>query len=647
MAVVQISRIQLRRGKKNEGTGLPQLASGELAWAIDTQELYIGNGAVSEGSPAVGNTKVLTEHDNILDLLEQYQYKPNDTSILTGLNGNIIERTLQERLDEGAVNAGSFGVSGLDADADQTALIQNAIWNLYANTTPVANKVALEFDPGTYKITGTLYIPSSVRLVGSGIGKTVFNFIKGGINTETTLTRAGTSVTTAGTYTNCATTTLTGSGSGAIITVTKTGAGTSYPAASMNFSIVHSGSGYAAGDTIKILGNALGGSTPANDLTFTLSSTSATYPVFNTASAFTFVNDTSTKVEKGTDGSTTANNQPKNILFKEFSVATNLTSVRAFDFKNVRDSEFINIKALGPWTPDLLPDSAPWSPGTPIDNSVALEMTAKSSLVTCERNKFTGFQAEGFTYAIYSNTDIINNQFEGCIFKTLYKGIGFGEGSTDYGPRKNIISNSLFDKVCQQGILVETGYGNRSIGNTFVNVGNNFGGNSNNVYSQISFLSAGNSSSQDSFDRADQGNAVNDLATHNLGEAYLPEVGGHVLFQETKTNTITLLPTTSPAILVRFPLNTSSGFKIDYVFQSTEYTQMKKGTLHIAVDKTNNNVQLVDEYEYVGADGEDSNLLLQASLVTSSSVKSIVIYYTNANTGDNTSTFTYAYSALS
>jgi len=37
MAVVQISRIQVRRGQKNTGTGLPQLASGELAWAVDTQ----------------------------------------------------------------------------------------------------------------------------------------------------------------------------------------------------------------------------------------------------------------------------------------------------------------------------------------------------------------------------------------------------------------------------------------------------------------------------------------------------------------------------------------------------------------------------------------------------------------------------------
>jgi len=54
MAVVQISRIQLRRGKRNEGSGLPQLASGELAWCVDTQELFIGNGAVSEGAPAVG-----------------------------------------------------------------------------------------------------------------------------------------------------------------------------------------------------------------------------------------------------------------------------------------------------------------------------------------------------------------------------------------------------------------------------------------------------------------------------------------------------------------------------------------------------------------------------------------------------------------
>ena len=105
MAVVQISRIQIRRGKSQSGTGFPQLASGELAWAVDSQELYIGNGSVAEGAPAVGNTKIITELDlgvngNILNLLE-YIYKISDTGIQTGPNSNTpITRYIQERLDD-------------------------------------------------------------------------------------------------------------------------------------------------------------------------------------------------------------------------------------------------------------------------------------------------------------------------------------------------------------------------------------------------------------------------------------------------------------------------------------------------------------------------------------------------------------------
>ena len=44
MPVVQISRIQHRRGKL---TDLPQLAAGELGWVVDSQRLYIGNGTVA------------------------------------------------------------------------------------------------------------------------------------------------------------------------------------------------------------------------------------------------------------------------------------------------------------------------------------------------------------------------------------------------------------------------------------------------------------------------------------------------------------------------------------------------------------------------------------------------------------------------
>jgi hypothetical protein len=81
MAVVQISKIQVRRGQKNSGIGVPQLSSAEFAWAVDSQELFIGNGSVAEGAPAVGNTKILTEHDNILELASSYRFAADDNSI--------------------------------------------------------------------------------------------------------------------------------------------------------------------------------------------------------------------------------------------------------------------------------------------------------------------------------------------------------------------------------------------------------------------------------------------------------------------------------------------------------------------------------------------------------------------------------------
>ena len=59
MAVVQISRIQLRRGLQQD---LPQLATAEMAWSIDTRQLYIGNGTLSEGAPTTGVTEILTAY---------------------------------------------------------------------------------------------------------------------------------------------------------------------------------------------------------------------------------------------------------------------------------------------------------------------------------------------------------------------------------------------------------------------------------------------------------------------------------------------------------------------------------------------------------------------------------------------------------
>jgi hypothetical protein len=61
MAIVQISQIQVRRGLQQD---LPQLASGELGWSLDSQRLFIGNGTLDEGAAREGLTEILTEHSS-------------------------------------------------------------------------------------------------------------------------------------------------------------------------------------------------------------------------------------------------------------------------------------------------------------------------------------------------------------------------------------------------------------------------------------------------------------------------------------------------------------------------------------------------------------------------------------------------------
>lgn len=121
MAILQISKIQVRRGRSGE-SGVPQLDSGEIAWAIDSQELYIGNGEINEGAPFVGNTRVLTENDNILDLARGYKFGVDSADTLS-----TSKRKLREKLDEIQVSVNDFKDVG---DTDNQAF-SKAIDGLY------------------------------------------------------------------------------------------------------------------------------------------------------------------------------------------------------------------------------------------------------------------------------------------------------------------------------------------------------------------------------------------------------------------------------------------------------------------------------------------------------------------------------------
>jgi hypothetical protein len=75
MAIVQISRIQHRSGL---GANLPQLSKAELGYSVDQRKLYIGNGTLADGAPETGNTEILTEYSDILNLANTYTYKNTD-----------------------------------------------------------------------------------------------------------------------------------------------------------------------------------------------------------------------------------------------------------------------------------------------------------------------------------------------------------------------------------------------------------------------------------------------------------------------------------------------------------------------------------------------------------------------------------------
>ncbi len=177
MAVVQISKIQIRKGRKLE-SGIPQLSGGELAWAVDTQELYIGNGSVADGSPAVGNTKILTEYDNILELTRSYKFAEGSPEIIRSIG-----RSLQSKLDE-YVSIRDYGATG-DGSSDNTLAIQRALDDLFLNENTEFRKI-LFIPNGTYLCLSNLLIPSNAIIVGESNTDAILNINNNIIATKTT-----------------------------------------------------------------------------------------------------------------------------------------------------------------------------------------------------------------------------------------------------------------------------------------------------------------------------------------------------------------------------------------------------------------------------------------------------------------------------
>jgi hypothetical protein len=145
--------------------------------------------------------------------------------------------------------------------------------NLAAGTLYVRHTTSNEVGFSIYRRKSAA--PTVIR--SSKITATSFAGDAGTLTAITTASIAGTSVAAAATYTGVAISAVTGTGLGAIATVAKTGSGTTYTSANTTITITTGGAGYQAGNTLKIAGDLIGGTSPANDLTFTVSGESTTY----------------------------------------------------------------------------------------------------------------------------------------------------------------------------------------------------------------------------------------------------------------------------------------------------------------------------------------------------------------------------------
>jgi Pectate lyase superfamily protein len=177
VAIVQISQITNRKGLAAD---LPQLAGAELGWSTDTRQLWIGNGTLADGAPVIGNTEILTEFSDIVNIAATYTYKGQAAgyTVQTGpTSGTPVVQSLQSWLDQFAT-VKDFGAVG-DGITDDTAAINRALYQLFCRETNPQIRRSLFFPAGVYLVSGTINIPPYATLYGEGADNSVITLIDG------------------------------------------------------------------------------------------------------------------------------------------------------------------------------------------------------------------------------------------------------------------------------------------------------------------------------------------------------------------------------------------------------------------------------------------------------------------------------------
>jgi hypothetical protein len=181
-------------------------------------------------------------------------------SVSNGIIGNLGERDLINRSQLSLISLNVQGTGG--RYLVEGILNPNNIDS--ANTSwQGLNNAGGGFQPSFSQFTvAPTYEASTTGGITGAPLNTAGGFARSGVKIARTATR---------TFANLVPTVVSSAtGANAVVTVSLTGPGTTYSTTTTSITVQNAGTGYAVGDTLKILGNVIGGSTPLNDLNLTV-----------------------------------------------------------------------------------------------------------------------------------------------------------------------------------------------------------------------------------------------------------------------------------------------------------------------------------------------------------------------------------------
>ena len=594
---------------------MPQLSSAELAWAVDTQELFIGNGSVGEGAPYVGNTRVLTEHDNILELAGSYKFAEPDLSITAS-----IFRSLQSKLDEIQVSVIDFGPQP-DPSTNHTPYFTVAFAQLFQNANTRFRKV-LTIPNGHYFFTSTLRIPSNVILRGETQDGVILDI---GANTIEFLSAAGTDQ--LGPFTS---TDYPDNVSISNLTIQFTSGNVDITGLkNSKFESVKWKSNYTLGDTV---------STPVLAAqSYDLSAIANTGNIRIAGSGLTsspliqvFASDTVSTVEAivtALNLDTTFDNNfvASRIAESLVITATTVSGLSAADIETYFTITVTPTSIISPFEVDPIPTQA----STGINNTNAALSWVNSNFGT--RTTAIEFVNCGFESAalalkcihLHGESDIFDTElsFDNCNFFVCDTG-AYVEGVVDRQGHLWTFNNCKFEEIAKQAFFSTYGTGTLIKGSQFKNVGNGVNGAAYPETEMVKFSTKfGNVVENCRSDRHQSAGIT--LVDTKVGIAEVVNAGS-VSFNNDYYSAIYLSDTFTPlavfSVLSRYII-------VDYTLTIGEYNYNRKGQLTIVVrdgvENTNDHVAIADNFTY------------SSSLITDPGGDMITSFEFNAELKDN------------